>query len=204
MIPGSEAVVRRHPWTGVALGLAGLALMCGIVAAFAQEVLRFAGQSAPFVVLFESLDFGRRDSRWIELRGGTWHWDEAIERERKIPERWLFGRVERTEVPVTDASGRRLLIAMFDGAPRRTDVASNARRGVIASEDERTWGSLPSKRMLARPHDGRVLVFHPGAGPAQAWRYVAMGFAFALFFAGFTAYWWRQHTRHDDSLERAA
>lgn len=204
MIPGSEELVRRHPWTGVVLGLIGLALMCTIMAAFAAEALRHGGDRGPERIEFDRLDFRLRGSRWIELRGGTWHWDEAIERPRQLPERWLFGRVETTEVPVTDASGRRLVIAMFDGVPRRADVAANARRGVIAAESERTWGGVPSRRSMARSHDGPVLVFHPGAGPAQAWRYVAMAGTFAIFFAAFTAYWWRQRRERGESLQRAA
>jgi hypothetical protein len=146
------ALLERYPWIGVLLGAAGLALGLVLARQMADDSRLFRDRAPERLSLADADALARGERRWVTLVDGEWRCDARVERERKAPERWLFGRIEETQVPIRDPAGRRLVVVRFAGAidcPRRAgEEPSGAWERAEGSRLRRV-----ARDILALPHE---------------------------------------------------
>jgi hypothetical protein len=192
--------LRRHPWIAVLIGLVGVAMMALISNAFFREYMALRTMPAPEQITADSAILGPGGSRrWVSFTGGNWHHDMVVEERRKAPECWLFGKIENTQIPVTDTKGLRLIVIKHDGKADSQSLALRPVTGMLVREHDGLWGGGISPAMAIK-HEGPILVLIPGAGPAKAFAYTLGGLGFLLAFSIFTSYYlWLWNRKREKS-----
>lgn len=182
---------ERHPWAGVLLGLAGGALAIYMTSTTWDEWRRLEAQGQPRDVTVSTAvlpaDGG---TLWATLTDGAWDCAGAVEREHGFPERLLFGRLDETEVPVL--GGPRLLVVKLPAELRCQDAAEQPVTGVLMPEGQWGWGGSVARALLARPHQGPVLVLRVGIGPDTARSYFGFSTLLLLLSAGVAGWYGRK------------
>jgi len=181
--------LKRYPWIGVLIGLAGSLLMVFLTVDFYHEymALRSIPAPAPITVSTALLLPGQR-STWVTLSGGVWHHDLVVREERRVPERWILGKVENTQIPVTDGRGRTLVIIKHEGNVESRSLEGGPVTGMLVRNHDHLWGGGVS-RSICLNHTEPLLVLVPGAGPRAAFLYTLGGLGFLLVFTIFAFYY---------------
>ena len=200
-----EEALDRHPWIGVPIGLAGAALFLWLGVNSYAEYRRYSGLRQPEEITVEAAVLTTESPRrWVTLRGGIWHCDWVIQRRRLGPERWLFGAIEGTQIPVTDAAFTKLIVIKFDGDVKCADVANKPVTGVLTSEGDRLWGGGVASELEQMRNFRTVLVLCAGAGPRKGlmWTLGSAGlFVVCCAFAAYFARKWLQKRQERARLE---
>lgn len=189
-------ILEHRPWIGVLIGLVGVSLMCVTGAVFLGEYRSLGRQPHPIEVTADTARLASGTPRmWVTLTEGHWHCDGTVESLRSIPEKWLFGRVESTQIPVTSSTGLRLVVVMYDGEVDCAKVAKGRTTGVLTAEGDNVWGSYVARQITEKSQGPPILVLHANEGPQAARNYLLMSSGFLLGFAVFTAYYGRKWAR---------
>ncbi len=197
-------VVRRNPWIGVAIGLLGTAVFTWSALQSKDEAEALARTREPVAITAETATVpGGLRARWVTLCDPRWACDEAVVREHGIPEKWFFGRVDWTQVPV--GSSRRVVVVKFDGAVDCRAMAGRDQTGALSRDDGIVWhGGGHVAYDVRRAHPGaEIFLLKPGVDAAHA-RHEAAGLA--AFAAGafvFTGWWARAWARRRTARRRA-
>jgi hypothetical protein len=181
--------LKRYPWIGVLIGLAGSLLMVFLTVDFYHEFMALRTIPAPtsMTAATAALLPGER-STWVTLSDGVCHHDLVVREERSIPERWIFGKVDNTQVPVTDGKGRTLIIIKHDGNAESRSLEGHPVTGMLVREHDHLWGGGVSPH-IRLTHTEPLLVLVPGAGPWAAFLYTLGGLGFLLVFTMFAFYY---------------
>ncbi len=189
-------VVRRNPWIGVAIGALGTVVFTWGALQSMAEATALASTREPAVVTAENatVPAGQR-ARWVTLRDPRWACGEALVKELGVPEKWFFGKVDWTQVPV--GGPQRVVVVKFDGAVDCSALAGRDQTGALSRDDDVLWhgGGLVAYSLRSAHRGAEILLLRPGLDAAQA-RHEAAGFAaFAAAALAFTAWWARAWAR---------
>lgn len=174
----------RHPWIAIALGSAGCALFGFLSLGMWGEIRRLGDRTEPERIAAEAA-LARTDRAWVHVTGGLWDCAATVVREHGVPDRWLFGPVDHTEIPVR--AGRRLLVVKHPGEASCAALAASGVEGLLVDEGDRLWGGRVARALRDQPHDGALRVLVAGGGPGKARMNAALGTGLFVVSAGFTA-----------------
>jgi hypothetical protein len=133
MVHIDPATLRRYPIVGVLLGGATAVLLGYLIYSGWPEARALFAQKTPDRLSLHDI-VSQRSARWVTLSEGEWHCDRAITTERSQGiERWFRGKIETTEVPITGAIEREMLVASFDGALKCAERSGEPLTGVVGS-----------------------------------------------------------------------
>jgi hypothetical protein len=188
--------LNRHPWIAVLIGLAGVILMLFLTNAYWKEYQALQKIACPAEITADTANLSTDEPRkWVTLISGKWHPEARVEGERKIPEKWIFGKVENTQIPVTDSKDQKLIVVKFEG---KVDVQSKINlpvTGMLVYKGDKVWGGSIS-RQFSLKYTQPIMVLDAGAGKSQALNYFIMGLIFTIAFSSFTGYYlWVWSTR---------
>lgn len=192
-------ILEDRPWIGVVIGLAGVLMMSAVAVVFLNEYVSLERQASPAVISADAALPGCDSSRkWVTMTGGVWHCDRVVEVPRDAPEKWLFGPIDCTQIPVTDATATRLIVVEYAGQVSCEDLADRSVTGILSCEGDRVWGSHVSREIGSMAHRPPALVLHADMSPDNARTYVLLSSGFVLAFAAFAGYYvnkWRRKGR---------
>lgn len=192
----SPETLRKYPWIGVSVGLAGVLLMGFVVAAFWSEWVRLRSQAAPEEVTVEEAFRKGAARSWVRLTGGAWDCASLVRTLHRAPESWILGRVEDTQVRLSDSYGR-VVILKFDGAIDCAALGGAPVEGMLVHDGDKVWGGGIARPLRQPGREQRVLCV--GSGPRQARNHLLLGSVFCVLFAGFAItyawIWIRQRGR---------
>ena len=185
MVHIDPETLRRHPILGVLIGAAMIAVVGWLLHSGWSEARELLGQRAPDrVSLHETVNLSR--IRWVTVSEGRWDCARTVANVRRPGlERWLMGKVESTEVPITGTVDGEVLVARFDGAVACESRAGSPLTGVVGSTV--IFGGSRALRRWGEGGD-RVAVLQVGESPRSAWILMLglMGIAaLGIVFAGF-------------------
>jgi len=187
--------LQKYPWVGVLIGGTGVALMVFLTDATWSEYQRYSRQGHPIDVTPETarLDSGEPRS-WVTLRGAEWICDDVVQETRTVPERWIFGSIDNTQIPARPA-GDTVIVLKLDGDVPCASVAGRPLTGVLTREGDGVWGGSVTRQIREARSGLRILVLHPGVGPEKARTYAFAGAGFLLAFMLFALYYVRLWSR---------
>lgn len=165
MLHISPETLRRHPILGVLIGGTTTTVVAWLLLSGFDEARALLQQKSPEPFSLHEI-VTARGVRWVTLSEGQWHCEQTVTIARRPGlERWLRGPVETTEVPITAAIEREILVASFDGAVTCAERRGSALTGVVGSTE--IFTSRGALRRWGRGGD-RVAVLHVGASPRTA------------------------------------
>jgi hypothetical protein len=188
------ALIEEKPWLGVVLGLAGAMLFAWMTSSTARDLAAMSRQQRPAPARIRDVR-AVGVGQWIALEDARPQCARVLVVERRIPERWLFGRVEATEAPVADAAGSDWIVAHFDGA---VDCAAQARAplaGLIPAKGDHAWGSGAVRHRWAGQALAPRAILIVGAGPRTALGYVLFGLGMIVASLGLAVFCLRKIER---------
>jgi hypothetical protein len=178
----------EHPWVGVLIGVVGLIMASAMTVVMANEYWQYRSQGGPIPFAVDDLATMEEGTRvWAVVSGGERRCDLAAEQHRGIPDRWILGKVESTEVPILTADHSRVVIAEFSGRiDCEAEVGPNL-EGVLTPARDTVYGHR-SADLRGLGDVELVAGFIVGGGPSEARNYALFS---AVFFAGMV--WFTLH-----------
>ena len=189
MIHVDPETLRRYPILGVLLGLVTVVVIGYLIHGARGEMRTLVGQEEPDrLTVSQAVNLGR--VRWVTVSDGEWHCAEAAIVERKgTVERWVLGRIDAVEVPLTGERPGELLVARFDGDISCAERSASPLTGVIGSSE--IFGVRSSLRRWARPGKARVEIMSVGSSPTTALLLFLAVSGIFLLGVGFLGYYGR-------------
>ena len=178
--------IKKHPWLGVLIGLIGITLFTFVSYVAARDYINFSKQKSPELVDVEKVDANNMITRkWVTLT--NFHLNcERLEKTRRTDpiEKLVASPVYDTYIPVTNSSGKALIIAIFHGDVSCSNFQNTPLTGILTTTQDYSYGvAFLSTRLSRTTTANLILRIDEGLGQSQI--ILAMGVLLDIVFLSF-------------------
>src|SRR5215212_6724252 len=178
--------IKKHPWLGVLIGLIGITLFTFVSYVAARDYINFSKQKSPELVDVEKVDANNMITRkWVTLT--NFHLNcERLEKTRRTDpiEKLVASPVYETYIPVTNSSGKALIIAIFHGDVSCSNFQHTPLTGILTTTHDYSYGvAFLSTRLSRTTTANLILRIDEGLGQSQI--ILAMGVLLDIVFLSF-------------------
>ena len=132
--------LKRKPWVGIFIGLVGSIMFGYFSYVSVEEYIKYSKQMKPEEVTVDDLQLEEGQRKWIKITNGHTICDSKVEMVRRIPERWISGRVESTYFVMTNVEKSKAVILKFNDEVDCQAINKDI-TGVLSGEGDNYYGS---------------------------------------------------------------
>jgi len=178
--------IKKHPWLEVLVGLIGITLFTFVSYVAARDYINFSKQKSPKLVDVEKVEANSLITRkWVTLT--NFHLNcESVEKTRRTDpiEKLVEGPVYDTYIPITNSSGKELIIAIFHGDQSCPNFQNQTLTGILTTTQDYSSGvAFLSTRLSKTTTANLILRIDEGLGQSQI--ILVMGVLLDIVFLSF-------------------